>query len=210
MGKVNTIVYLICIAAFGLFACFAHRFPYFPGDVNISHLIQKIDPFFRPFLEFVSAVPSTVLVALVAVILFLFRKRWESLFVVALPLSALLLNLLVKPLVARPRPPEELVQVLIQTDELSFPSGHVLQAGVLFGFLFFLAPRLFRYPWSAILRVVFVILILLVMLSRIYLGVHWFSDVMGGLMFAGMLVTPAAVLYNYIIRKRGTANARAS
>lgn len=209
MNKLHTVTYLICVAVFGVFAYFAHRFPYFPGDVSISQLIQRVDlPLFRPFLEFVSAVPSGAVVALVAVILLVFRRRWETLFIVALPISAWLLNLIIKPLVARPRPPEELVWVLVTANEYSFPSGHVLQAAVLYGFLFFLAPRLLRQPWAAISRVVLVILILLVMISRIYLGVHWFSDVMGGLLFAGLLVAPAVILYNnYVIRKRGAGNA---
>ncbi len=209
MSKLHTVTYLIFIVVFGVFAYFAHRFPYFPGDVSISQLIQRVDlPLFRPFLEFVSAVPSVAVVAPVAVILLVFRKRWETLFIIALPISAWLLNLIIKPLVERPRPPEELVRVLVSVNEYGFPSGHVLQAAVLCGFLFFLAPRLLRQPWAAILRVVLVILILLVVISRIYLGVHWFSDVMGGLLFAGLLVAPAVILYkNYAIRKRGYGNA---
>ncbi len=159
MNKLHTVTYLIFIVVFGVFAYFAHRFPYFPGDVSISQLIQRVDlPLFRPFLEFVSAVPSGAVVALVAVILLVFRKRLETIFVVALPISAWLLNLIIKPLVERPRPPEELVRVLVSVNEYGFPSGHVLQAAVLCGFLFFLAPRLLRQPWAAILRVVLVIL----------------------------------------------------
>ncbi len=209
MNKLHTVTYLIFIVVFGVFAYFAHRFPYFPGDVSISQLIQRVDlPLFRPFLEFVSAVPSVAVVAPVAGIVLVFRKRWETLFIIALPISAWLLNLIIKPLVERPRPPEELVRVLVTANEYGFPSGHVLQAAVLCGFLFFLAPRLLRQPWAAILRVVLVILILLVVISRIYLGVHWFSDVMGGLLFAGLLVAPAVILYNnYAIRKRGYGNA---
>ncbi len=132
MNKLHIGVYIIFVIIFGLLAYFAHRLPYFPGDISISLWLQRVNlPFFRPVMENItniaSTVPMAIIVAMVAGLHWAFRRRLEPIFIIALPLTAWGLELLIKLLVGRPRPSGELVQVLVPVSNNSFPSGHALQ-----------------------------------------------------------------------------------
>jgi undecaprenyl-diphosphatase len=66
----------------------------------------------------------------------------------------------------------------------SFPSGHSTMNVVLYGFLAFLIAREIRPAWRIPVALGAASLTLLIAFSRLYLGAHWFSDVIGGLAFA--------------------------
>jgi len=78
-----------------------------------------------------------------------------------------------------------------------FPSAHVLRVAVLFGFLAVLGssllPRQRRWPlyWAVL------VLVLLVGFSRLYLGVHWLSDVLGGLLLGALWVAALGIAYRH-------------
>lgn len=90
-------------------------------------------------------------------------------------------NLLTKELVGRPRPEDSMVNVVLPAVGLSFPSGHAMGSTTVYGFLALMAwihipRRKLRLFWTT----AFVAVAVCISLSRIYLGVHWFSDVVGG------------------------------
>lgn len=62
----------------------------------------------------------------------------------------------------------------------SFPSGHAVGSTVAYGLLAYLAWTYLPQPWSSILLAVFLLLILSIGISRIYLGAHYPSDVIAG------------------------------
>lgn len=110
----------------------------------------------------------------VAVVLLLVRKRWSALyFVLASAVSAGVVQLL-KSLFGRARPEE----ILVSADFGSFPSGHVANAATIAVALAILLQR--RWVWFA--GAVWVVLMIL---SRTYLGAHWLSDTIGGLLLGG-------------------------
>lgn len=177
----------------------AHQSYNFPGDSAINLWFEGISlPFVDSLMQAASSfseiIPVIITVALVAIVLWFFRKRLETVFIVALTSLAMLLNLLLKVLIDRPRPGSE----LLDNGGLSFPSGHVIYAIAFFGFLFYLMPGLIKQPVAVTaLRSLLVILILLTAASRIYLGAHWASDVLGSLFLGGLLIAPAVIFYKH-------------
>jgi len=114
----------------------------------------------------VFVVPIVVIVGLV-----LWRRRWAALFfTVATVLSAGIVQLL-KGIVGRPRPED----ILVTADFGSFPSGHSANAATMAVTLGIIFARTWVWFWG-------VVYTLLMMLSRTYLGAHWISDTIGGLL----------------------------
>ena len=120
--------------------------------------------------------------------------RYRLVLVVAVVLlGGTLFTEVTKVLVARPRPPWD---HLVVARGLSFPSGHSLNSAATYGLLAVVAWRTARLPvlarWLAV--VAGVALPLAIGLSRIALGVHYPSDVLGGWSAALAFVAPGAVL----------------
>lgn len=91
-----------------------------------------------------------------------------------------LLNVFVKDAFARPRPTFD--DPLLTLHTYSFPSGHALGATVLYGLLAaFAVWKVRACRWRLPAAAAGGLLILLVCFSRIYLGVHYLSDVLGGI-----------------------------
>ncbi|RYZ95112.1 MAG: phosphatase PAP2 family protein, partial [Sphingobacteriaceae bacterium] len=109
---------------------------------------------------------------------------------------------LVKMLVNRPRPGANVVRVIEETRQQSFPSGHTQFYVIFFGFIIVLMYNLKSLPvWLRLsCTILSLLLIFTIPFSRIYLGAHWFTDVLGGF-FMGILCL-SALAYFYL-RKTG-------
>ncbi len=111
------------------------------------------------------------------------RLRREAL-AVALSLGgAMLIADLVKLLVSRPRPPVEHLQAVTGP---SFPSAHATQASAFWFSLVFVTPALGASPKATrVAAAVALLIVLVVAASRVYLGVHYPSDVVAGMLLGG-------------------------
>lgn len=108
------------------------------------------------------------------------RRPWAAL-LTGVSLLGVPINLGIKEIVQRQRPDAALVDVLFPATGLSFPSGHAMGSVMLYGFLALMAwVHLPRRRQRIGFTAGFALLALGVSLSRVYLGVHWFSDVVGG------------------------------
>jgi undecaprenyl-diphosphatase len=121
----------------------------------------------------------TILVASVVGYLLLVRHYPAALLVLAATLGGLLISNLLKGFYDRPRP--DLVPHLVYVSTESFPSGHAMLSAVVYLTLGALLARLARGWWTRVYLVaVAVVLTLLVGVSRVYLGVHYPTDVAAG------------------------------
>jgi membrane-associated phospholipid phosphatase len=207
MSRRGIAIYAFFILLFGVFCYFAHRFGYFPADLNITLWIQQMDfAGLKPLMQF--APYALILAVLVSLKLWLPSRRRALIFIALTTLAAGIISWLLKLLVNRPRPdvePWQIAQVILGSD---FPSGHTACVTIICGFLFYLAPRLVKTPAArGLLRALLIALIVFTGLSRIYLGAHWASGVVGGLFLGGLLLYPAIVLYNKYDAKRGANHA---
>jgi len=115
------------------------------------------------------------------------------------------LDTMLKQLVGRARPSPTLVGVVATLNDPSFPSGHVVQYTALFGGAFFLVYGLAKLSaWRTIALALLAVPIVLVGPSRLYLGQHWLSDVLGGYTVAVLFLVPYCWAY---LKIRGTTYA---
>ena len=105
-------------------------------------------------------------------------KAWDWLvtLVITVPLG-MLLNVLLKNVFQRARP--SFKDPLLTLTSYSFPSGHAAAATLFYGLLAaYLICRVTPWPWRVVIAVLAILMVALVGLSRIYLGVHYPSDVL--------------------------------
>lgn len=194
---------------------------FFAGfDESIAVAVHKLyelgGGFFTPFLEFISFLGNGgICLIIFSLVLMLFRstRRYGTAMLLAVAIGALFTNCFLKIVVARPRPYVDessvfheiwLIMGQHMESDKSFPSGHTTAAFSTMTALFLTGDK--RWSWAAW------IFAFLMGLSRIYLMVHYPSDVLGGIVVglaAGMLGTLLAMklpgkYYRYeLIKKKG-------
>ena len=180
-------------------------YPNLAIDLKFSEEIQEHqNPFIDKVIYIISTpgymTESVILVLVTSLLFFLFKYKKAALFVLLTSIAGLI-STIVKGIVNRPRPSKDLVRILYETAQQSFPSGHMLFYVVFFGFLILLmfqlenVPKIVRY----VVGFISAFFIFTIPFSRIYLGAHWFTDVLGGF----LLGLPSLYLLSWLyLRKR--------
>jgi undecaprenyl-diphosphatase len=165
-----------------------------PGDVAIARAIQQppsslLDVAARVVSDIGDEFPAMAIMALGGVALLVLRGRRELALLLALAAALRALGPMLKVLINSPRPTMDAVVVVAQADGLGFPSGHALGAALFYGAIAIIVPQVVKHrPLARVLQIIAVIAMLLIAWSRVRLGVHWPSDVAGGLLFGLSLV----------------------
>jgi undecaprenyl-diphosphatase len=133
--------------------------------------------FFRVLTFIGSPAAAFAIVALVSIALYRRRKLVEAALLLVVTGGGELLNLVLKVMFHRARPEVAFVHL----DTYSFPSGHAMLSTAAYGALAYLAWGHLRTPRRRIALIVgTTVLVALICFSRLYLGVHYLSDVLGG------------------------------
>ena len=191
------------IGAFAMLTFLVETIPSFPIDLQITRAIQSINsPLFAELMRLISwpgfSPQSFIISALIVLVIYSFGFHWEALTAVVAAILPPVINVLVKELIRRPRPTVDSVQVFQRLESYSFPSGHVMFYVGFFGFIWFLIFTLLK---RSLIRTLLLILlgslILLVGISRIYLGQHWASDVLGAYLLGGLTLVAIIQFYRW-------------
>jgi undecaprenyl-diphosphatase len=173
----------------------------FPGDLPIALWVQS---FATPWLDQVAetlaaagrTLPNLLILLAFSVGLAIQRLRREGVWLFLTVMATFLLGLALKALVARPRPDHVDLRVLFDETTKSFPSGHALYTTALCAALFYLATvHMTPSPITRVLQGVLVIVPIALGGARIYLGVHWPSDILGSFVIGTFLVGLAAIVF---------------
>ncbi|WP_246079353.1 phosphatase PAP2 family protein [Paenibacillus piri] len=189
----------LCAAAFGALALFVRVSQINRFDSTVIRLVQSMEsPSMTAVMKLFSFVGSGAVIAfLVPVIAFcLYRvlgHRRELVLFVGVVIGSALLNWGLKAVFHRARPT---IHRIVEATGYSFPSGHSMSAFTLYGIIAFL---LWRHTSPASSRIALIAfssaMIVAIGLSRIYLGVHYPSDVLGGYLASGSWLAIAIWVY---------------
>lgn len=151
-------------------------------DSYVYNIIIKLrSPFCDNIFKIVSLLFSTYAIIIYCIILLIILKNKKySYYVIFMMLSEALINNVIKVIFRRPRP-NNLALVIENT--YSFPSGHIMAACIITYLIGNYIAK--QYPTKKYLISSFeIIIILLVGISRIYLGVHYFTDIIGAILIS--------------------------
>ena len=176
----------------------AHERDRLPGDLWLARRIQELPGTFETPAEVIRAVTTTwvaVLAGIAMVTAFEFmgrRRAWlvtAGMLLVLPPFQAAIKNL-----VDRPRPDPSLIEQRATFTSESFPSGHVLGGTVLFLLAAWLIAGRLPAGWPRVVTwAIAVAACALGGIANVYEGAHWPSDVLGGYLWAGVLLVGAWV-----------------
>jgi undecaprenyl-diphosphatase len=195
---------LVLVAgAFGVLTFLVKTMPSFAIDLQITRAIQQINyPLFTSLMSLVSwpgfSPQSMIITGLIIAVIYGLGLHWEAVAALFAALFSTGVNLLVKDLVQRPRPTSGAVNVIATLHSYSFPSGHVMFYLGFFGFIGFLAFSLLKPSLKRSALLVFIgALVALIGISRIDLGQHWASDVLGAYLLGSLTLVVIIQFYRW-------------
>jgi len=144
-----------------------------------KYIIGENMTFFMKFITWFGSTIGIIIVGLIS--LFIIRDRKINISLTICLVLGTTINNIVKIIFSRPRPN---INPLVLENTYSFPSGHSMMSMILYGYLIYLVYNYVKnknIKW--LLITLLSILILSIGFTRVYLGVHYFSDVIGGFIF---------------------------
>lgn len=198
--KQKTIACLSILLALAVALCFAARhWAILQGEIAISQAIQAIHlPGFGLIMEIASNISIWPAVAAAVLVASYFLARWWGVVFNAINTALnIAVAFIVKEIVHRPRPTADFINVYQVARGFSFPSVHLMFFVGLYGFLAYLVWKTMRpSPKKAAILIFLGALTILAGISRIYLGVHWITDVVGAYLIGGLLLRIIIWSYN--------------
>jgi membrane protein DedA with SNARE-associated domain/membrane-associated phospholipid phosphatase len=183
------------------------RFDRALDDYLHAHATPALTTFFL-IVTALGSIEAMVLLGVVVATFLAWGRRWLFLgsWLAAVAGSAFL-NHVLKGLFERPRPHFE--HPLLVESSFSYPSGHAMESFVVYGMLAYLAVLALR-SWESRVAVVFeaALLVVLIGFSRMYLGVHYFSDVLAGYAAGGVWLSALVTGTETIRRSKKEAKLR--
>lgn len=130
------------------------------------------------FIKFITKFANVKIIAIIVILFLIIKRNFIGIIPTIVAIDVEILNLVLKFILKRDRP--NILQ-LISVDNYSYPSGHAMISMGVYGCFIYL---IYKYVDNKKIKICSIVLlsllILLIGFSRIYLGVHYFSDIIGG------------------------------
>lgn len=201
MKKFRIIIVCLCLLLFSVILFNVCKYGVLDIDNNIYNFISKniMNDTLSSILKCVTHLGGVAFIVLLGVLCFMFCKknRW---FITFDLVGCTVINQTIKHIVRRPRPN---VLRLVSESGYSFPSGHSMISVAFYGLVIYFVYKNINnkyLKWSLISLLS--LLILTIGFSRIYVGVHYFTDVVGGF----FLALAYLIVYIYIYNKKVIKN----
>lgn len=180
--KLKWMVCFICLILFLVLGHFVKSNNELLLDKVVYNFISKfINNNLTHVVKFITFLGSASIVILITIITLIILKNKKIGLLMGFNLILItIFQYILKPIYGRMRP----IDInLIEEKSLSFPSGHSLTAMAFYGFIIYLIYKS-NFKYKKIYIIILSLLILLIGLSRVYLGVHFITDVLGGFIFS--------------------------
>ena len=179
------IIFFICLILFLAIAEDVFTKELIRGDTIGYELVNTylIRDSLTPFAKIITWFGSPICLILITILLFVLIKNKKIGLLITINLVAItILNQLLKFILQRPRPEE--FRVINETG-YSFPSGHSMISAAVYGLLIYLIYKNIKNKHTKnVLIIILSLLIIMIGISRIYLGVHYTSDVLAGFLLS--------------------------
>lgn len=197
MKKFSIFVVVLCLILFGIICYGVLSYDSLVIDTKVYSFITNniMNDGLTPILKAITELGGVAFTVLAGVLIFMFCKknRW---FITIDLVGVTLVNQVIKHIIRRPRPN---VLRLVEESGYSFPSGHSMVSMAFYGIIIYLVYKNVSNKYLKwILIILLSLLILSIGFSRIYVGVHYFTDVAGGF----LLGLAYLIIYINIYNKR--------
>lgn len=193
------ILFLICLILFISLTEKVIEYQIMKQDITFNNILRKyfikdsITPYMKIITNFGGA---TCLITITILLLILIKNKKIGLITLTNLVLITILNQILKIVLKRPRPTE--FRIINETG-YSFPSGHSMISMAFYGLLIYLIYKKIKNKYlKATLIIILLLLILAIGISRIYLGVHYVSDVIGGFLISISYL----IVYIKLIKKK--------
>lgn len=193
------ILFLICLILFIFLSGKVIEYQIMKQDITFYNILRKyfikdsITPYMKIITNFGGA---TCLITIAILLLILIKNKKIGLITLTNLVLIAILNQILKIVLKRPRPTE--FRIINETG-YSFPSGHSMISMAFYGLLIYLIYKKIKNKYlKATLIIILLLLILAIGISRIYLGVHYVSDVIGGFLISISYL----IVYIKLIKKK--------
>ena len=195
------IILFVCLIGFLALAEDVFHKEIMKGDIIGYKIISTflISDFTTPIAKFITNFGGAIFLIILTITLFILIKNKKIGLSIILNLIVITgLNQILKYILQRPRPTE---YRLIEETGFSFPSGHSMVSMAFYGYLIYL---IYKYVKNKYIKWGFItllsILIVSIGTSRIYLGVHYTSDVLGGFLISlSYLIVYTLIVNRYLL-----------
>jgi len=163
-------------------------------DLYVNSLFFSVtNSFLIMFSKNIHIIFDTTIMVIISIIISVFllikHMKKEAAFLSITMLADALILFILKMLLEIPRP----ISNFVTETDFSFPSGHATTTVVFFGVLSYLVLKKYKNVNLEITLASF-FMVLLISFTRLYLGIHWFSDVLGGIFLGGFILTSSLII----------------